>query len=205
MKKILLLVLALMATQANATIISADFTASTDNQFCCQSQQQGALVLQALGQAVGAGVELGAGAAMSNPSGWLGGVVWIDLDPVARTLTLLSQDDFDFDTFSASISNIHFSGNEVITGLSRISDDLTADLMDSSALMPTFSFSGNSLQIDYLAPGGFYFTRGSAVFQFTTEASTAAVPEPATAGLFALGLLGLLGMRRRVRTLAPVC
>jgi hypothetical protein len=200
MKKLLILTLALLASQADATIISADFTAKSDAPYCdtC-TWRQGPLVAQALGQTVNGGIELGANATITNPSGWLGGIVYIDLDPVAKTLTLLAQDEFDFQTFSATIGNIQFSGSETITGLQLISDNLTAEI----ATLPTLSFTGNSLQIDYSQPDWFYFNGpgGKAVFQLTTEVTQpgAAVPEPATAGLFGLGLAGLLAMRRRVR------
>jgi hypothetical protein len=196
MKKILLLVMTLLAGQADASVISADFTARAGNPSLAWNQ--GELVLQTLGRTVGAGLELGADATVSNPSAWNGGLVYIDLDPIARTLTLFSQDDYDFETFSVSIGNIHFNAGERITGLSLISDSLTEDADSLSPLAPTFSFTNNSLQIDYTAAAYFYFTGGSAVFQFETEAGSA-VPEPATAGLLGLGLAGLIGVRRRKR------
>src|SRR5687768_12564372 len=107
MKNILFLLLALAGASANASVIRADFTATADLPYCvqCQDWRVGPMTRKALGQAVGAGVELGDNALVSNPSGYFGGIVHIDLDPVAKTLTLQSLDEFDFEYFSVSISN----------------------------------------------------------------------------------------------------
>jgi hypothetical protein len=194
MKKLMFLLLALAGASANAAIVKADFSAASGLPYCavCAPFNFGPKTLTAAGQAVGAGAELGAGAMVGNPSGWDGGEVWIDLDPVAQTLTLTSQDLFDFENFTALISNIKFDKNEVVTGLSLVSNDLTEDV----AVDPVLTFTGNSLRIVYDTPDGFYFTGRSAVFQYTTQERAADVPEPGSLALLALGG-GALGLRRR--------
>lgn len=197
MKNILLLVLALCASQANATIIKADFSATVDNPSLPFAA--GAREARADNQAVGAGLELGAGAAVTNPSGWQNGDVFFDLDPTAYTLTLQSQDFGDFETFAASISNIVFDRGERITGLRLLSNDLVEDGWTADLIAPLFSFTDNSIAISYSADEFFYFTGGSAVFQIETEVDANPLPEPASAGLLALGLAGVLAARRRAR------
>ncbi len=67
--------------------------------------------------------------------------------------------------------------------------------------------------LNYTAQSGdyghtyFYVEHGNTYFQGTPTAfalnGSAAVPEPAAVGLFALGLCGVVGMRRRQR-IAPI-
>lgn len=194
MKNILFLLLAFVGAAANATVIRADFTTKTDLPYCerCQDWRLGPMTRQALGQSVGTGTELGGNAVVTNPSEYEGGVVHVDLDPLAQTLTLRSQDDWDFEHFSVQVANILFSSNQVITGLTLLSDNLTEDFVTT----PRYWFTNNGLFIEYDSPLGFYFTMNEAVFAYTT-ADRQAVPEPVTLGLLGIGLAGLLAGRRR--------
>lgn len=179
----------LAALNANAAIVSADFRNESDLPYCCA--RSGPEVLESIGQAVGAGVELNGTASFSNPSGWGGGIVYVDLNPTTNILTLLSQDTWDFQTFSAQLSNIAFSASETITGLTLLSNNLT-----TTGLTPSLSFTGNSISIEYDTPSVFNFTGGTATFQILTS-SLQSVPEPSSIALLGLSLFGLASMRRK--------
>ena len=116
MNKTLCLIAFLSTGIANATIITADFRTETGLPYCCDVA--GPLVHVSLGASVDIGDELTEANLLSNLSGWSGGLVYIDLDPTTNVVTLSSQDGFDFEIFSALISNIVFDAGEVITGLS---------------------------------------------------------------------------------------
>jgi hypothetical protein len=185
MKKLLACVALLgTACAAQAGIIRADFRTEAD---LPSYGSVGPKVYQRLDVEVGAGYELDGKDFLSNDSGFDGGEVWIDLNPLTNILTLLARDRLDFQSFRVSLNNI-VGGN--ITGIARLSDTLT-----DIGTAPMLDFSADALSIVYnIVPGSFEF-RGSASFQLLT-ADPAAVPEPAALALFGLGA-GLLGLSRR--------
>lgn len=192
MNKMLCLVALLFAGVANATIISGDFRTESDLPYCCFDA--GPLVYENLNASVGAGNELDSSNLLSNDSGWSGGLVLVDLDPTTNIVTLNSQDDLDFEIFTASISNIVFDAGEMITGLSWISGNLT-DIAVPEAL----SFTANSIEISYDVGSGndvFNFNGTQAQFQIETQSGSVAVPAPASVLLLSLGLLALVGRKR---------
>lgn len=187
MKKLLLAVLLpILAAASNAAIVTGDFVNESDLPYCCA--RSGPKVLTSLGQSVGAGLELSGSSTLSNPSGWGGGIVYVDLNPTNNILTLLSQDTWDFETFLAKISNITFDTAEVITGITMLTNGLT-----DPSVLPVATFTDNSIMISYDNGDIFDFTGGTATFQITTGQS---VPEPESIALFGLALAGL-GLTRR--------
>lgn len=202
MKKIVLLVLALLASQANAGIVSADFVTRADNLALGGPVRE----LSAPGRSVGAGLEVGENALDTSPLAWdegvLGGLVYLDLDPAAYRLTLSSLEYWEFDLVTARIGNIQFSGAQRITGLSLLSNSLAERWDSTAAIVPTWSFTDNGLEISYSTDEFFYLMAGGeAVFQILTDGTApgGAVAEPASLGLLGLGLAGLMATRRRLR------
>lgn len=196
MKKFALLLLAFLACRAEASIVTADFSTAANLPYCCASLDKGPVERKVLNRPVDDGLELGPEVAATNPSDWYGGIVDIDLDPVAQTLTLSYVGINDFETFTALISNIRFDAAEIITGFTQVSNTMFETMVPFEQLAPVLSFTGNSLSISLDRPEGFYFVDGTAVFAYTTE-MRADVPEPATLGLLAVGMVGLLARRRR--------
>ncbi len=172
------------AINANAAIFTGDFRTESDVPPISSS---GPLVYENLGAYVGVGKELDDSHFVENPSNWLGGVVHMDLDSMTNILTLTSQDNYNFLTFVASITNMNFDSAESITGISLIGGEIT-----SPDFIPVVSYTSNSVLINY-DQRYFDFTGGTATFQITTSP----VPLPAAAWLFGSALLGLAGIARR--------
>jgi len=191
-KKINVLTLCLMflfmTGLANAALITGDFRTESDLPY---QSDLGPLVHENIAAAIGAGFELTDADFVENPSDWGGGVVFMDYNPLTNRLILNSQDEWDFQTFDAYIYNIAFDGLDAITGLSMISNNLT-----TPTIIPTLSFTSNSIHISYDYSDTFNFTAGIAEFQITTSTG-APVPEPATMLLFGIGLIGLAGVNRK--------
>lgn len=182
--------LSVFSVLAHAVPISADFRLEADLPDLSDS---GAKVYEALDQEVTSGYELTGDSFLENPSDWLGGEVWMNLDPTTYQLKFNSQDNLDFQIMEAWVTNIQFDASEMISGVSLVSNDLTDPLVS-----PEWSFTSNSLYFSFDAsPGFFDFTGGDAVFQIETRQASAAVPEPGTLSLFALGLLMLVVARSR--------
>lgn len=187
----MMIVVGSFVTGANASIVSGDFRTEGD---LPDFSAAGPLVYEAIGVTVGAGPELTEVDLLANPASWIPGLVYMDLDPVTNILTLDSQDQLDFQTFEASISNIVLSPGETITGVSLISDNLT----DEPGVSLVTAFTGNSVTINYEFGVGtsevFNFTGDQSTFQI----STSAIPEVTSSGLLA-GLLVLSSFSRRRR------
>lgn len=182
----------------NATIISGDFRTEGDLPYCCDDA--GAIVYENLSATAGAGAELTEANFLTNPSFWRGGVVHMDLDTTTNILTLDSQDELDFETFDAWISNIRFDTDEIITGLSLISGNLT-----DIGLTAILAFTDNSIHIAYDTVtdiGVFNFNETQAQFQITTSSDTNPnpVPAPASIALLGLGLVGMALTRKKKAT-----
>jgi len=156
MKRIIVLTAAyLVASQSLAQIVG-DFRTESDLPYCCGTS--GPLIYENIGVTVDGSIELTEANFSANPSGWSGGLVYMDLDPDTGILTLASQDDWDFERFVAQISNI--SGGGQVSGLELISGNIT-----TTDIAPSLSYTADSIQIIYDDGDVFHFTGTSALFQ----------------------------------------
>ncbi|MBT1065547.1 PEP-CTERM sorting domain-containing protein [Bowmanella sp. Y26] len=184
--KVFALLFAVISLSCQASLIRADFRTESNLPDFGNGLP---LVYQSLDQQVGTGFELDSADFLQNPDDWQGGEVWIDYDPLSSVLTLLSRDDWDFQTFDAWISNIVFSqAGETIANIVLLTNNLTQD-----GIVPFISVTDNSLHISYSAGSDvFLFSGGSATFKIETLLSqgvvTAAVPEPASVLLLMVGV-----------------
>lgn len=194
--KVFALLFAVLSLSCQASLIHADFRTESNLPDFSNGLP---LVYQSLDQQVGTGFELDSADFLQNPDDWQGGEVWIDYDPLSSVLTLLSRDDWDFQTFDAWISNIVFSqAGETIANIVLLTNNLTQD-----GIVPFISVTDNSLHISYSAGSDvFLFSGGSAIFKIETLLSqggvTPAVPEPASVLLLMNGLC-MLAYRRYKR------
>ncbi len=195
MKKFLIAASLLASSfSASAAAVSADFITEGDLPYCCV--RSGPVIYQTLGAPIGSGVEHAPSQPTSNPSNWLGGLVYVDYKPETNAITLTAQDDLDFETYGIKINNLVFNAGEVVSGVSLVSNNLT-----DPTIVPTFSFTSNSVFISFntgSAIGGFEFVIGqTAVFKVTVSQGN--VPVPGAALLVALGLvaMALKGAKRK--------
>ena len=123
------------------------------------------LVYSAAGVAVGDAAELTAANLTSNEDGWGGGQVDVNLAKNG-SLTLVSNDQWDFQTFNVTISNLKMATNESVCGVNFLGGELT-----QNGVQPTMTFTDNSVQIAYtaadvVAGGEFNFAGGGAQANF---------------------------------------
>ena len=194
------------AGTARANITSADFEESLNFYPTACSN---ARVLQALGRAVGPGVELGEADEIANPCGY-GDSFLVDVDPVTNRVTLTPSGSNNYQVIDIQITNIN-TGGQAITGLTPISDNII-DVASSAPFTRTLGSTANSLSIHYdvvtksfPGAGRLEFSTGSAVFQiqFGGAPTTTDVPTLSPALLALLALLvagaGFVVVKRRGR------
>ncbi len=102
-------------------------------------------------------------------------------------------------TFSNTVSwttNVAFNGL-VITGFSDTINSASFVSIDTTFGAEQFSFTNNSISLNFAAPGDGNYTQGSTILVNVNQTSTPAIPEPSTVTLFAITLVGLTWSRRR--------
>jgi hypothetical protein len=122
------------------------------------------LIYEARNARVGSTEELTSANFLSNPDGWGGGVVHMDYRKGSNTLTLSSQDTWDFQTFHAQMLDMKMEAGESVCGVTYTGGDIT-----QSGIVPTATFTDNSVSISYTigdvpAGGVFNFSGGQATF-----------------------------------------
>ena len=174
-----LVALSVVSVSASAAIKSATFRTESN----LPAVRTGApLVLSKASPLVAGADELTGAHVISNPDGWGGGIVHMDLDKTTNILTLKAQDYWDFQTFHASVGFIRFTNaTESICGIKYLGGTIT-----SPAIAPSATFADNGVSISYAAAdiqssGYFVFVPGAtAQFQIETcvpnATETAPVP-----------------------------
>lgn len=122
------------------------------------------LIYEAKSVRVSSAEELTSANLVSNPDGWGGGVVHMDFQKGSGTLTLSSQDTWDFQTFHAQMLDMKMAAGESVCGVTYTGGDIT-----QSGIVPTATFTDNSVSISYTigdVPSGgvFFFSGGQATF-----------------------------------------
>ena len=196
--KIIALALALAAfanVELRAGILSADFAESLDLPAFTLGD---ASTFANLGATLGPGDELDESHQTSINS--LNGMLRIDLDGTTLTLTQVGLTDFQWVTID--ITNILFSNNEVIDGITLVGPSII-DSTVSPTTVPneTLSFSGSSIQLEWKVPDIFDMSQtfsfvqgGVATYEITLKSippsdPSGEVPEPSSVAI--LGVLGL--------------
>lgn len=197
----LTVVAAIVGAPASAAIVSADFEAQFDQPD--SSSVTGAVELENLGAALGAGDELDLSNTIANPSGLSGG---LSVDLTSGGLLTLTGQGGDFDYASVMISNMDIARGREIIGFSLIGGSLTtgSNLFDSFGAIPSTFFRMGAdfflVGIDTSGIGGdadFTFANGGTA-QIQLELSELApVPLPAGIVLLGTGLAGFAVARRK--------
>lgn len=190
-----------VAAPAHAALLggTANFSEALDVPFF---RHAGPLVLGVTGAAINGSTELTSANLISNPSNDSNNVLAATLGDT--TLTLAAPVFQDWQTITFTVSNIVFLQSEAITGFSLVSAGAISTGGDfaSDPFTTTTSFTANSLTVTYAVNSidtgdEFYFSSNSApdVFAITVES----IPEPASIGVLAMGLAGMIVTRRRAK------
>ncbi|MBQ0936327.1 hypothetical protein [Ideonella paludis] len=162
-----LVALSVVSVSASAAIKSATFRTESN----LPIYGTGAPLVLSKGSPLVAGADELTGAhVISNPDGWGGGIVHMDLDKTTNILTLKAQDNWDFQTFHASVGFVRFTNaTESICGIKYLGGNIT-----TPAITPSATFVDNGVSISYVVQdvsGGGYFNfvmGATAQFQIET-------------------------------------
>ncbi len=183
-------------SSANAAAVSGNFSSKLSLPYAIGPAVK---LFQNAGVSIGTGDELNLTHYVSGP---YTGAVNIDINEIAKTLTLTVSETFgsgmaDFQRLEIDVTHIMFSGIESISSLTQVSNALT----DTSTYNTALAFSANELHIlfDTQGSGLFNLIRGgTAVFSFEIRVEDTQVPEPMGIALLGLGLASV-GIARRKR------
>ena len=122
---------------------------------------EGPRVFEVTGVTAGAGPELTGANQIANPSEWCGDIV-VDVDPVAETITVDSDEVCDFELATVRITGPGLGGLELVA------NDFGRDGAKGLDLTHTWDNSGVTLTWRTDTPGTSYRLNGSAVFSFAS-------------------------------------